>query len=120
MTCRPIVYVKWEDHWSEDQSWTHIKKLRKKHDKNPIYHIETVGFLLNENEDSIMVGLSIASDEMVDGNIVVLKKNIIEREVLHVPVPPPTVDYVSIRESVLEGATGTKRVRTQNFDTLEF
>lgn len=72
----PLVYIQWEDHWSEDQAWTHIKKLKKKHKKNSAYIIETVGFLLSENDVSIMVGLSVASDDMVDGNIVILKKNI--------------------------------------------
>lgn len=79
MSSKPVVYIKWEDHWSEDQAWTHIKKLRKKHDKEKVYIIETVGFLINENDVSVMVGLSVASDEMVDGNIVILKKNILER-----------------------------------------
>lgn len=77
-----IIYIKWEDHWSEDQSWTHIKKLRKKQRKHGAYIVETVGFLLGETEETVMVGLSVASDGMVDGNIVILKKNIVEREVL--------------------------------------
>jgi hypothetical protein len=85
----PIIYVRWEDHWSEDQAWTHAKKLRKKHDKEKVYIIETVGFLLNENKVSIMVALSIASDDMVDGNIVILKKNILERKGLEVALAVP-------------------------------
>lgn len=84
MTEFPIIYVRWEDHWSEDQAWQPIKRLRKKHDKTKFYVIETVGFLLNENDASILIGLSVASDNMIDGNIAILKKNIIERRNLEV------------------------------------
>lgn len=97
MTSKSIVYIKWEDHWSEDQAWTHHKKLAKKHDKEKVYIIETVGFLLNENDVSIMVGLSYASDGMVDGNIVILKKNIVDRQVLRLQTPEANTGTFDIK-----------------------
>jgi short subunit dehydrogenase-like uncharacterized protein len=78
----PIVYLKWEDHYSESSGWTSGKSLKKKHKRTGVSIIETVGFLISESDTSVMMILSIADDEMMDGNIVILKKNIIERRVL--------------------------------------
>ena len=98
----PIVYVKWEDHWAEDQSWTHIKKLQKKHRKTNVYIVESVGFLLQEEPDSIMLGLSVAADGMVDGNIVLMKKNILERKELNGSANPNAVGNKEQQEPISE------------------
>lgn len=78
----PIVYIKWEDHYSESSGWTSGKTLKKKHKRTGVSIIETVGFLISESDLSVMMILSVADDEMMDGNIVILKKNILERKVL--------------------------------------
>ena len=44
--------------------------------------METVGFLVNETERSVLLVLSVSSDGQTDGNIVILKKTILERKVL--------------------------------------
>ena len=80
----PVVYVKWEDHWAEDESWITTKKLLKKHLDNEDVFIETVGYLIAETERSILVGLNVSSDGQIDGNIIIIKKNILERRNLEV------------------------------------
>lgn len=87
---KPIVYVKWEDHWAEDESWVSLKRLLKKFRANEDVYIETVGFILDETDKSILVGLNVSSDGQVDGNIIILKCNILERVALQLPVPVGT------------------------------
>lgn len=78
----PLIYIKWEDHWAQEGSWIPVKKLLKKHLANEEVYMETVGFLINETDRSILMGLNVSSDGQIDGNIVILKRTILERKVL--------------------------------------
>ena len=82
MSNYPIVYVKWEDHWAEDESWISTKKLLKNYAANEDVYIETVGYLISETDRSMLIGLNVSSDSQIDGNIIILKKNILERKTL--------------------------------------
>lgn len=75
-----LVYVLWSDSGYSllADRWQNIEEVKKL--KDEIKPIETVGFLIDETEDYITLGQSVArSEKSVRGGYIILKKNIIKR-----------------------------------------
>ena len=75
-----LVYVMWKDSGFSllADRWQDIDEVKSL--KDEIKPIETVGFLLDETDDYITLGQSIArSENSVRGGYIILKKNIIAR-----------------------------------------
>lgn len=75
-----LVYVVWSDSGYSllADRWQDIEEVKSL--KDEIKPIETVGFLLDETDDYITLGQSIArSENSVRGGYIILKKNIIAR-----------------------------------------
>lgn len=75
-----IVYVKWVDsgYSLHTDRWQDIEDVKNL--KNEIMPIETVGFLLEESENYIILAQSYScSENSVRGGYIIYKKNILER-----------------------------------------
>lgn len=75
-----LVYVVWSDSGYSllADRWQDIEEVKRL--KDEITPIETVGFLIDETDDYITLGQSIArSENSVRGGYIILKKNIIAR-----------------------------------------
>ena len=75
---RKIIYAKWLDHTSDvDMEWAGIADISS---LEPAV-IETIGFLIEENEMYITIGMSITTidnEDSVSGRYTIIKGNIIE------------------------------------------
>lgn len=67
-----MLLVKWEDHYSIDE-WQEIPTSE---DIETLY-VTTVGVFLAENKTYIVLARNYTSDELVDGLMFILKKNIV-------------------------------------------
>ena len=80
----PVVYVKWKDHFSvvhADRRWIDLEELTS---PQPYVMINTIGFLMHEDDDSYRVALSVDGEGHINGNIIILKATVVEYKELHV------------------------------------
>jgi hypothetical protein len=75
----PLYAVTWLDHYAARTGWTHIEDMDEKIDK---YQVVTVGFIVNEDKDSIMLSDTIAANRMTSNHMVVLKATVVKKEKL--------------------------------------
>lgn len=70
------VWIKWLDHSSfSDQSWRDVTDIQKLEGG---YEVETVGFLVDENEKQYFVVLALSSSGMFSGVMAILKDTVID------------------------------------------
>lgn len=73
------VEIHWLDHCSySDQGWYHPETYN---DLKPTV-IKTVGYLLKETDDYVLVGLSVGKQRQVSGVFCIIKKCIVKRRKL--------------------------------------
>ena len=75
-----LVYVKWQDSGYSllADKWQNIEDVKSL--KDEIKPIETVGILIDESDDYIVLAQSLArSENEVRGGYIILKKNILKR-----------------------------------------
>ena len=79
-TTYPRVYVKWFDAYVfNHDGWNELKGIVDEFKEHSLQYNETLGFLIAETDDSVLISGTIADNEMIDYSIAIPKKNITVR-----------------------------------------
>lgn len=78
---RKLEHIQWLDHCSENaDEWTPLARVQRIEPSM----IDTVGYVIEEVDNHIVVAQSISDDDMVLGNVCILKSDIVQRRPLRV------------------------------------